>query len=68
MPSEHRRAVFDAKNLRKDYSEVKNQKVFLKKRMKLIQSGWRNGVVGVEGPQDQPLDTSETGATLFKNY
>lgn len=25
----------------------------LKRRMKLIQKGWRNGVVGVEGPDDQ---------------
>jgi hypothetical protein len=28
----------------------------MKKRMKLIKSGWRNGVVGVAGPDNQVLD------------
>ena len=42
----------------------------LKRSMKLIQKGWRNGVIGVEGPEDQPyLDEAEGKPTgrLFEN-
>jgi hypothetical protein len=42
-----------AKAARLEYKEIKQQKSQLKRRMKIIKSNWRNGVVGVEGPEDE---------------
>ena len=53
MPSKRVSEVREAKKLKDEYHLVKQQKTLLKRRMKLIQTCWRNGVVGVEGPQDQ---------------
>ena len=35
-----------------DYAEIKKQKSFIKRRAKLIKTGWRNGVCGVEMPDN----------------
>ena len=32
---------------------MKSQKIFIKKRNRLIQNGWRDGILGVELPGDE---------------
>ena len=34
------------------FQEMKSQKIFIKKRNRIIQNGWRDGIVGVEQPGD----------------
>ncbi|CDW82218.1 UNKNOWN [Stylonychia lemnae] len=52
-PSQRRQEIYEAKEAFKNYQEIKSQKIFIKKRNRLIQNGWRNGIVGVEVPGDQ---------------
>lgn len=68
MPSKRVSEVRQAKKLREEYNLVKEQKTLLKRRMKLIQTCWRNGVVGVEGPQDQEGDVPSNNQDLFVNH
>ena len=35
------------------FQEMKSQKIFIKKRNRLIQNGWRDGILGVEMPGDK---------------
>jgi hypothetical protein len=32
---------------------MKSQKIFIKKRNRIIQNGWRDGILGVELPGDE---------------
>lgn len=34
------------------FQEIKSQKIFIKKRNRIIQNGWRDGILGVELPGD----------------
>ena len=52
MPQERREEVKEARTLCDDYKSVKAQKKDVKRRLRHIREGWRNGVVGVEGPED----------------
>ena len=52
QPSERRAQVQQAKAFREEFAKLKKEKHFLKRRMRLVKQGWRNGVVGVEGIND----------------
>ena len=52
MPSQRRDEVQKAKQQMMAYQELKQQKQFIKRRAKLIKAGWRNGICGVEMPDD----------------
>jgi hypothetical protein len=71
MPKARREEVRRHKEMRREFTQVKKQKMALKRRMKLIQQGWRNGIVGVEGPDDQAeLEISQgpTEHKIFNNH
>ena len=48
MPSMRREEVADSKRAMLEYQEQKEQKMFIKRRTKLIRNHWRNGIAGVE--------------------
>jgi len=71
LPENRRKEVKNERALRDEFNQVKKQKLALKRRMKLIQRGWRNGIVGVEGPADQPMVEELQGKLdqpLFVNH
>ena len=53
FPSAARSSVYDTKREIKEYQEVKARRQFIKRRVKLVKSGWRNGIVGVEMPNEE---------------
>eukprot|EP00347_Sterkiella_histriomuscorum_P012829 403367067 len=53
FPSQRRSDIQQAKDTLREYQEIKSQKIFIKKRNRLIQSQWRDGIVGVEVPGDK---------------
>ena len=60
-PAERRDEIVVAKSQIRDYQQAKANKAFLKRRGKLIKSGWRNGIVGMESPDDAE------GSLLFQS-
>lgn len=41
------------------YHENKEQRMFIKRRAKLIRNQWRNGITGIENPSDVTIPDSE---------
>ena len=60
-PAERRDEIVVAKSQMREYQQAKSNKSFLKRRAKLIKSGWRNGIVGMESPDDAE------GSLLFQS-
>jgi len=49
------------KQMLTDYNDYKKEHAFLSKREKLVKSGWRHGITGVETPLNQAGKASLTG-------
>lgn len=58
FPQARREEVNAIKNQIKEYQDAKERKFFIKRRVKLIKNGWRNGIVGVEMPNEESTDQS----------
>lgn len=52
-PSIKRQELRTTKEALATYQEMKSQKIFIKKRNRIIQNGWRDGILGVDMPGDQ---------------
>ena len=53
FPSQRRQEIQQMKQALSTFQEMKSQKIFIKKRNRLIQNGWRDGILGVEMPGDK---------------
>ena len=42
----------------KQYQDLKEKRFYIKRRVKLIKNNWRNGIVGVEMPNEQSDEQS----------
>jgi hypothetical protein len=51
-PAKKREELQRMKEAMQTYQDMKSQKIFIKKRNRLMQNGWRDGVLGVEIPGD----------------
>ena len=51
-PEDRRAENRNARTAMEDYAEIKKHKSFIKRRAKLIKTGWRNGICGVEMPDN----------------
>lgn len=47
-----RKDLLDAKEAIASLNDIKSQKIFIKKRNRVIQNGWRDGILGVDMPGD----------------
>ena len=52
MPSQRREEVNQTKLTMKQFKENKEQKMFLKRKAKLIRNQWRNGIAGIENASE----------------
>lgn len=52
QPMERRSEVNSMKSQIKEYQQLKERRSQIKRRAKLIKTGWRNGIVGVEMPNE----------------
>jgi hypothetical protein len=53
LPSEKRKEINQMKLAVKEFKDTKTQLKFIKKRNRIIQNGYREGIVGVEMPGDR---------------
>jgi len=67
MPSQRRAEVAQTKTEMKQYQELKNQRQFIKRRSKLIKSGWRNGIVGIEMPNEEGSLADCSGSVFYRS-
>ena len=51
-PIEKRKDLLEAKAAIATLNDIKSQKIFIKKRNRIIQNGWRDGILGVDMPGD----------------
>jgi cell division protein FtsB len=51
-PGMRRNEVNQIKTQIKEYQDLKERRSQIKRRVKLIKTGWRNGIVGVELPNE----------------
>jgi hypothetical protein len=52
-PAEKREELSAMKEAVATFQEMRSQKIFIKKRNRVIQNTWRDGILGVEMPGDQ---------------
>jgi len=52
-PAEKREELSAMKEAVATFQEMRSQKIFIKKRNRVIQNSWRDGILGVEMPGDQ---------------
>ena len=53
FPSTRRSENYDTKKEIKEYQEIKEKRQSIKRRIKLVKNAWRNGIVGVEMPNEE---------------
>jgi hypothetical protein len=48
-----RQELQEVKEALHTFQDIKSQKIFIKKRNRIFQNGWRDGILGVDMPGDQ---------------
>lgn len=67
IPKNRREEVLNLKSDMQDYNQIKNQCMLVNKRDRQLKGGWRNGVIGIESPEDPDTQIYVERAKLLLN-